>query len=52
MDVRTRISDRAKAIAASYCGDEGEGTKSAYSNFIGKTEESEKTFAEYPSKKF
>ena len=52
MDVRTWINDRAKAIATSYCGDEGVGTNSAYSNFIGKTEESEKTFAKYPSKKF
>ncbi|KAJ9709695.1 hypothetical protein PVL29_001261 [Vitis rotundifolia] len=51
MNVRTWISDRAKATTASYCGDEGEGINSAYSNFIGKTEESEKTFAEYPSKK-
>ncbi|WJZ89101.1 hypothetical protein VitviT2T_008347 [Vitis vinifera] len=49
MDVRTWISDRAEATAASCCGDEGEGTNSAYSNSTGKTEESEKTFAECPS---
>ena len=39
MDVKPWISDRAKATTASYCGDEGEGTNSAYSNFIWKTKE-------------
>lgn len=49
MDVRTGSSDRAEATAGSCCGDEGEGTNSEYSNFIGNTEESEKTISEYTS---
>ncbi|KAJ9708620.1 hypothetical protein PVL29_000583 [Vitis rotundifolia] len=48
MDVWTWICDRAKATVANCRGDEGEGINSAYSNFIGKIEESEKTL----SKKF